>query len=171
MRTHLLTASQRDQLERQLRDTSNVGVFRRTLAMLEAGQGRSIAEMARLLRTSRPSVYAGLEAYHAIWDPRSLEDHRGGNRPTRWTPELWALRAASLQSAPDHWGYAAVEWTLPLLQASVLALAPVGVLVAQLWTHATGEALQAAPSQIVSRDTGAARGDAEVPGLRRTAGY
>jgi transposase len=116
MRTLLLTATQRDQLEQQLRDTSDVGVFRRTLAVLEAANGRPIAEIARLLRASRPSVYQWLESYLATLDPGSLADHRGGNHPTLWTEELRALLAASLTGAPDHWGYAAVEWTIPLLQ-------------------------------------------------------
>jgi len=116
MRTFLLTATQRDQLEQQLRDTSEVGVFRRTLAVLEAADGRPIAAIARLLRASRPSVYQWLEAYRATLDPGSLADHRGGNHPTLWTEELRAVLAASLTGAPDHWGYPAVEWTIPLLQ-------------------------------------------------------
>jgi transposase len=116
MRDFLLTASQRDELEQQLRDTADAGVFRRTLALLEAANGRPIAEIARLLRTSRPSVYEWLGAYRAAPDPGSLVDHRGGNHPTLWTEELRALLAASLAQPPDRWGYAAVEWTIPLLQ-------------------------------------------------------
>src|SRR5256885_12267208 len=103
MRTFLLTPTQRDQLEQQLRDTSEVGVFRRTLAVLEAANGRPIAQIARLLRASRPRVYQWLEAYRATLDPGSLADHRGGNHPTLWTEELRALLAASLTGAPDHW--------------------------------------------------------------------
>ena len=58
MRTFLLTTTQRDQLEQQLRDTSEVGVFRRTLAVLEAANGRPIAQIARLLRGGmRPQAY------------------------------------------------------------------------------------------------------------------
>jgi hypothetical protein len=45
-----LTASQRRRLEQQLRSTRDAGFFRRTLAVLEAAGGRSIAEIARLLR-------------------------------------------------------------------------------------------------------------------------
>ena len=116
MRTFLLTPTQRDQLEQQLRDTSEVGVFRRTLAVLEAANGRPIAQIARLLRARRPRVYQWLEAYRATLDPGSLADHRGGNHPTLWTEELRALLAASLTGAPDHWGYPAVAWTIPLLQ-------------------------------------------------------
>ena len=116
MRTFLLTPTQRDQLEQQLRDPSDVDLFRRTLAVLEATNGRPIAEIARLLRASRPSVYQWLASYRAVLDPGSLADHRGGNHPTLWTEELRALLAASLTGAPDHWGYPAVAWTIPLLQ-------------------------------------------------------
>jgi transposase len=116
MRDFLLTGRQRDDLEQQLQETADAGVFRRTLAVLEAARGRPVVEIARLLRTSRPSVYEWLNAYRAAPEPGSLVDHRGGNHPTLWTEELRALLAASLAQPPDRWGYAAVEWTIPLLQ-------------------------------------------------------
>ena len=96
-----LTPSQRRRLEQQLRATRDAGVFQRTLAVLEAASGRPVAEIARLLRTSRPST---------------LTEHRGGNHPTLWTEELQALLATSLEEKPDQLGYEAVEWTVPLLQ-------------------------------------------------------
>jgi transposase len=111
-----LTPSQRRRLEQQLRATRDAGVFRRTLAVLEAASGRSVTEIARLLRTSRPSVYHWLEGFHSSLDPGSLQDHRGGNHSTLWTDELQALLAASLEEPPDHFGYQAVEWTAPLLR-------------------------------------------------------
>jgi len=86
------------------------------LAVLEAANGRPVAEIARLLRISRPSVYQWLHAYSCAGDPKSLIDHRGGNHPTLWTPELRALLTASMAQPPDTWGYPAVEWTVPLLQ-------------------------------------------------------
>jgi transposase len=116
MRDFLLTATQRRQLERQLQDTTDAGVFRRTLAVLEAANGRSVAEIARLLRTSRPSVYQWVHAYRHGKDPASLIDHRSSNHPTLWSPELRALLTASLAQPPDAWGYPVVEWTVPLLQ-------------------------------------------------------
>ena len=56
-----LTASQRRRLEQQLRATGDAGLFRRTFAVLEAAAGRPIAEIARLLRTSRVSIYHWIE--------------------------------------------------------------------------------------------------------------
>jgi transposase len=111
-----LTPSQRRRLEQQLCATQDAGVFRRTLAVLEAAGGRAVAEIARLLRTSRPSIYQWVEGFRSSLDPGSLQDHRGGNHPTLWTDELQALLAASLEDPPDRFGYQAVEWTAPLLR-------------------------------------------------------
>ena len=111
-----LTASQRRRLEQQLRSTRDAGFFRRTLAVLEAAGGRSIAEIARLLRTSRVSVYHWIDCYDRTRDPTCLADHRGGNRPSLWTEELQAVLRSSLGQRPDHFGYQAVEWTVALLQ-------------------------------------------------------
>jgi|RhiMetdeSRZDD1v2_1073273.scaffolds.fasta_scaffold666284_3 transposase len=116
MSNSALTPSQRRQLEQQLRATRDAGVFQRTLAVLEAASGRPVAEIARLLRTSRPSVYQWMERFRSAADPGSLVDHRGGNHPTLWTAELQALLATSLEAKPDQFGYQAVEWTVPLLQ-------------------------------------------------------
>jgi transposase len=117
MRDFCLTAAQLHRLEQQLRETTEAGVFRRTLAVLEAAGGQPIAAIARLLRTSRPSVYHWLESYRSLSDPDALTDHRGGNHPTLWTEELQGLLVASLEQRPDDFGYPAVEWTVPLLQA------------------------------------------------------
>jgi transposase len=111
-----LTATQRRRLEQQLRTTDDAGVFRRTLAILEAAAGRAIADIAQLLRTSRVSVYHWIACYGQTHDPAGLADQRGGNRPTVWTEELVTALAASLKGRPEHFGYQAIEWTVPLLQ-------------------------------------------------------
>lgn len=111
-----LTAPQRRRLERQLRATHDAGLFRRTLAILDAADGRPIAEIARLLRISRVSVYNWIACYRRDHDPACLADSRGGNRPSVWSEELQAVLAASMGQRPDHLGYRAVEWTVPLLQ-------------------------------------------------------
>jgi transposase len=116
MRDCSLPTMQRQQLEQQLRETTEADVFRRTLAVLEAAGGRPVAAIARLLRTSRASVYHWLAGYRSLLDPDALTDRRGGNHPTLWTAELQALLAASLEQPPDDFGYPAVEWTVPLLQ-------------------------------------------------------
>ena len=111
-----LTAVQRRRLEQQLRTTRDAGLYRRTLAILEAAGGKAISEIARLLRTSRRSVHYWIEAYEQARDPACLADHRGGNHPSLWTEDLQAALQASLERRPDHFGYQAIEWTVPLLQ-------------------------------------------------------
>jgi transposase len=111
-----LTASQRRRLEQQLRSTQDASLFRRILAVLEAADGRSVAEIAHLVRTSRVSVYHWIDRYDQDRDPACLADHRGGNRPSLWTEELQAVLRSSLGQRPDHFGYQAVEWTVALIQ-------------------------------------------------------
>jgi transposase len=111
-----LTAAERCHLEQQLRDTRDAGLFRRTLAILEIAGGRPIAEIARLLRTSRRIAYYWIDSYARGRDPTCLVDQRGGNRPSLWTEERRAILCAGLAQRPDHFGYQAVEWTIPLLQ-------------------------------------------------------
>jgi transposase len=110
-----LTTPERRQLEQQLRDTADAGLFRRTLAVLEVVAGRPVAEVARVLRTSRVSIYNWVGAYERTRDPTSLADHRGGNHPTVWTEDLQAALTASLRRRPEDFGYQAVEWTVQLL--------------------------------------------------------
>jgi transposase len=111
-----LTVSQRRRLEQQLQATHDASLFRRTLAILEAADGRPVAEIARLLRTSRVSIYRWIECFDSTRDPHCLVDSRGGNHPSDWTEELQALLSTGLGRRPDHFGYQAVEWTVPLLQ-------------------------------------------------------
>jgi transposase len=111
-----LTSRQRVRLEQQLRKTKNARNFRRTLAVLEAARGRSIAEIARMLRTSRVSVHRWIAHYLEGGAGMLLRDQRGGNHPSFWTDHEEALLRASLDHRPDDFGYPAVEWTVPLLQ-------------------------------------------------------
>jgi transposase len=111
-----LTAAQRRGLERQLRSTHDAGLYRRTLAVLEAADGRPVAEIARLLRTSRVAVYRCIERYDSARKPDRLVDSRGGNHPSVWTEELQAVLSDGLGRRPEHFGYQAIAWTVPLLQ-------------------------------------------------------
>ncbi len=112
---HLSAAEQR-RLEQQLRGATDAGLFRRTLAVLEVAAGRPVAGIARVLRTSRVSIYNWVGCYAQTRDPSSLTDHRGGNHPTLWTDDLQAALAARLRRRPEDFGYQAVEWTVPLLR-------------------------------------------------------
>jgi transposase len=111
-----LTAAQRRGLERQLRSTHDAGLYRRTLALLEAADGRPVAEIARFLRTSRVAVYRWIECYDSAREPDCLADSRGGNHPSVWTDELQAVLSDGLGRRPEHFGYQAIGWTVPLLR-------------------------------------------------------
>src|SRR4051812_4002517 len=102
-----LTAAQRRRLEQQLRATRDAGLYRRTLAILEAADGRPITELARLLRISRRSVHCWIASFERSGDPTCLADHRGGNHPSLWTEGLRAALLASLERGPDQFGYQA----------------------------------------------------------------
>jgi transposase len=117
-----LTPQQRARLEQQLKGTPDAGVFRRTWAVLEAAGGRPVAEIARLLRTSRASVHHWVAGYARSHNPACLLDHRGGNHPTLWTEGLQAILCASLAERPDRLGYQALAWTVPLLQEHLARL-------------------------------------------------
>jgi len=111
-----LTSSQRRKLRTQLRRTPDASHYRRLLAVLELDRGKSVAEVADLLRVTRQSVYNWVSSFAACPTPAGLEDRYGVGRPSAWTSELQALLLTSLQQRPDAWGYAAVNWTVALLQ-------------------------------------------------------
>jgi transposase len=117
-----LTTYQHRRLEAQLRTAHEAGLFRRTLAVLEVARGSPVTEVARLLRTSRVSIYHWVACYARDHDPAALADHRGGNHPSVWTEGLQAALRDCLGQPPDQFGYQAVSWTVGLLQQQ---LAPV----------------------------------------------
>jgi len=38
-----------------------------------------------------------------------------------WTPQLQTVLTESLAQSPDHWGYQAAHWTVPLLSEHLVA--------------------------------------------------
>jgi transposase len=111
-----LTYWQRRRLERQLNTAQDARLYRRTLAVLEVAQGKSVAEVARALGVTRRSVYYWVETYGQEHDPQSLCDDPRSGRPSLWTEESQMLFGTLLGQSPQNLGYAAVEWTVPLLQ-------------------------------------------------------
>src|SRR6187401_1813871 len=82
-----LNAPERRGLERQLRAAVTPRLYRRTLALLEVGEGRAVADVARMLRVSREAVYRWLVLYSERRDPAALVDRPRCGRPTFWTGE------------------------------------------------------------------------------------
>src|SRR6185369_10394857 len=97
-----LTARQQRQLHDQLRTARTARLYRRTLALVEAAQGKPIAHIARSLGVSRRSLYHWQQRYTPQHDPAALVDRKGSGHPSVWTPQLRALLEQSLEQKPDH---------------------------------------------------------------------
>jgi transposase len=117
-----LASWQRQRLRRQLGQTLDARVFRRTLAVLEYDAGRPAAQLARMLCVSRQSIYNWVDAYTAAYDPAALEDADGRGRRPLLDEDEQHLLAALLAGSPQDLGYPHANWTVPLLQ-EVLASA------------------------------------------------
>lgn len=116
-----LTRNQRRRLGRRLRRTHDVRLYRRTLAVLECDRGKSLAEIARMLRMNRRSVHRWIEAYRQSVDPDSLLDDDRSGRPQRWTEECTDWLEALLARGPAELGYFAANWNVPLLRDPLAA--------------------------------------------------
>jgi transposase len=125
MDSERLTASERKQLIAILRRTHDSRCYRRALAVLEAGSGKSVTEIAEVLRVSRQSVYNWIESFQHTHDVHALIDAPRSGRPCGWNEETESLLQALLNNSPQRLGYFATQWTVPLLQE-------------QLW-HSIGE--------------------------------
>jgi len=84
-----------------------------------------VAEIAQSLRVSRQSVYNWTEDFWRARDVSRLADAARSGRPPWWDEETELLLQNLLQDSPQHLGYFATQWTVPLLQE-------------QLW-HGTGK--------------------------------
>ena len=111
-----LSSSQRRDLRGQLRGARDASYYRRLLALLELDRGKSVAEVAELLHVSRQSVYNWAHLFVTSPKHTTLRDHYGGGRPSAWAGQLRELLRSSLERHPDEFGYAGVNWTVPLLR-------------------------------------------------------
>jgi transposase len=114
-----LTSRQRRRLERQLEQTRDARLYRRTLALLAFAQGRSVADIAVLLHVTRQSVYNWVELYTRTAQPEVLADDDRQGRPRRLGDDEEALLRALLAASPQELGYPDASWTVPLLQETL----------------------------------------------------
>lgn len=114
-----LSFRQRRQLEKSLNSARDVRLYRRLLAVLEFERGKSVTEIARTLRVSRPSIYRWVGRYRESSDPASLGDEERTGRPPTWTEECSEWLESLLNRSPAELGYFAVNWTVPLLRDSL----------------------------------------------------
>ena len=116
VKTLHLSARQRRQLERQLKNSRDVRWYRRVLAVLDYDRGRSVTEISRTLHLSRPSIYRWIERYRESSDAESLRDEDRSGRPPSWTEECSQWLQSLLRRSPAELGYFAVNWSVPLLR-------------------------------------------------------
>jgi transposase len=91
MTPFVLNRRERAQMRRQLKHTQNAALYRRTLALVELNQGKSVASVADTLGVSRQTVYNWIETYTEAYDPSALRDAVRSGRPSSWTPDLQEL--------------------------------------------------------------------------------
>lgn len=115
MTEHKLVWWQRRRLQKQLRQTQDARLYRRTLALLEYDRGEPISRIAERLGVCRRSVHYWIAAFALDSDPMALRDASRPGRPADWTEDTTCWLGQLLDSAPDQWGYMAVDWTMPLL--------------------------------------------------------
>jgi transposase len=114
-----LTSWQRQRLRRQLAETRDARLYRRTLAALEFDHGRSAADIARMLGVSRKSIYDWVGAYLEDRDPASLADEAGRGRHRLLDEDQEHLLEALLAASPQDLGYPHTSWTVPLLREAL----------------------------------------------------
>jgi transposase len=111
-----LTPQQRFRLRRQLRATDDLGTYRRTLGLLELDRGSRVTEVASRLGVGRRTVHGWIDTYRHRPTPSSLATHHSTGRPSLWDEDARAILRGTLHQEPDHFGYQATGWTVPLLQ-------------------------------------------------------
>lgn len=111
-----LTFWQRRHLERQLEQTRDARLYRRTLALLAFAHGQSAADIATLLRVTRQSISNWIETYTHSGPPAALADDDRHGRPRRLGDDEEAFLRTLLAASPQELDYPDVSWTVPLLQ-------------------------------------------------------
>jgi transposase len=115
MRKMKLTASQRRKIRTRLRQTHDVRLYRRLLAVLEFDRGTAVSAIAELLGVSCQSVYNWIARFEQGGDGCELSDAPRSGRPPR-AGEVNVFLRTLLILPPEWFGYYATHWTVPLLK-------------------------------------------------------
>ncbi len=114
-----LTAAQQRGLSETLHRTYDARVYKRTLAVLDCGRGRSKTEVARSLGVTRQSVHNWVCRYCCDGEPAVLDDAPKSERRRKADEAVETLVQALMMVSPERCGYHATHWTIPLLRDQV----------------------------------------------------
>jgi len=116
MQKFSLTRKQIKLLQMQLKTTHTADVYQRTLAILALNDGATISSLASLLRVDRSSIYHWIYRFKKNPTPSSLWENAKCGRPSIWDGILIKCLRSALKKSPQHLGYTAANWSVPLLQ-------------------------------------------------------
>ena len=119
MRRFTLNPQRRQRLRRQLAQTRDLRLYRRTLAVLEFDRGRPAAGIAQMLGVTRQSVHNWVAAFADSQSPAALADAARTGRPRLLDGEGNDLLEALLAFSPQELGFPDVNWTVPLLREAL----------------------------------------------------
>ena len=89
----------------------------RTLALLELDRGRAVTAVADRLGVRCLAVHDWIATDRDHPVPGSLVTRHSTGRPPEWHEDTRAILRASMDQPPDHFGYQATSWTIPLLRS------------------------------------------------------
>lgn len=110
-----LSSSERKAVEEAARTTQQKRHWQRLRALVLLGEGRQVSEVARVLGTTRQSLYNWVARYQAHRGPESLRDRPRCGRPPTLDQAAGERLDRLLESDPREHGYQAHGWTVPLL--------------------------------------------------------
>jgi len=117
-----LTEEQQTQLEDKAKGSRQVRHWRRFQAVLLLARGQPPKQVAALLGCSQASVYNWAAAWHSAQD-QGLQEGQHPGRNQQLDAKACALLDRLLSLAnPQQEGYAASNWTVPLLQTQLRKL-------------------------------------------------
>lgn len=110
------TNADRAAIERAAQQTRDKRHWQRLRGLLLLGEGRAVAEVARVLGTTRQSLYNWRARYQEGRDPQALVDRPRSGRPPDLEEREQERLETLLRSRPEEHGYRAHGWTVPLLE-------------------------------------------------------
>lgn len=116
-----VTDEQRGALDAALESTTRLRDWRRLQAVHLLAVGREASEVAEALGCSASSVYDWADDWRCGGLAALTARPHGGGRPRRLDPDAEAEVERLLGDDPQAHGFAATDWTVPLLRTAVAA--------------------------------------------------